>query len=711
MQIKKINYLYICLFFTILVGVMAISNNVYNSSIESKIKDNKLEIHSAEELCDFSDSVNSGTNYQGIRVVLENDIDLGEVGFYFHPIGVYDGGNYFFGIFDGQGHTIRNIVIDSKKGDANNGLFGVLGGTVCNLVIENGIINGNESGAICATSFSDESAIYNCAVNNTVVNAVNTDGICGTFDGRRENIIFDNQFVGIEDWGMLEEKQYSLNLNLMKLSEKAFNTPMNRWEIMQDRLVLSGEADNTVEFDLYLLDKKLNDSIKSFYSGSDDAYYIVLSYENVGNTGYIEASDTYGNIQKYDVEFDGEHVTEMNVDFYGRACQIKILRMENTPSIFISTGVEYSEDILIRNKDNELEGTIQVFDENGAENYNHGLEAISGRGYHSWQFARKKGYGLKLLKKGNLLGLGNAENYVLLPGQRDASLLSYVMTMELDKKLDWPYASDYRLVNYYLDGEYQGLYILCEKIETGKNRVNIKERVDNTGAYLYEMRQDCYEGKEVFSVNSGNTYLIRTPKYPKDNEREYSVSLWNEVESGIFSSDGISYAGKHYTEYIDLPSWARLFMVFELNGEYSIHGSLYFYKESDAMGDGKLYALQPWDVEHSFIKFDHINESVFREISPNDIGGLLRTLAEKDEMREAEWKCWNEEVRPAIVDLIASDAENGRSFLWETVDKYSLASKANEAKWGEEHNFADKATSIEQWIEERVKVLDQERFY
>lgn len=33
-------------------------------------------------------------------------------------------------------------------------------------------------------------------------------------------------------------------------------------------------------------------------------------------------------------------------------------------------------------------------------------------------------------------------------------------------------------INYYLDGEYQGLYILYDKIETRKRFFNIRERVD-----------------------------------------------------------------------------------------------------------------------------------------------------------------------------------------------------------------------------------------
>ena len=48
--------------------------------------------------------------------------------------------------------------------------------------------------------------------------------------------------------------------------------------------------------------------------------------------------------------------------------------------------------------------------------------------------------------------------------------------------------------------------------------------------------------------------------------------------------------GKHFTEYIDLTSFANQWMIYELNMEISVNSSVYFYKDTDAHGDGKLHA-------------------------------------------------------------------------------------------------------------------------
>ena len=91
-----------------------------------------FEISSPEELIEFSNSVNQGNEYIGKQIILTNDIDMSEIS-NFIPIGVYNSNHYFYGIFNGKGHTISNLVIDCTEGDSNNGLFGSLGGTVCNL--------------------------------------------------------------------------------------------------------------------------------------------------------------------------------------------------------------------------------------------------------------------------------------------------------------------------------------------------------------------------------------------------------------------------------------------------------------------------------------------------------------------------------------------------------------------------------------------------
>ena len=80
----------------------------------------ELHIYNASELIAFSKNVNSGSDYSGTTVFLDADIDFsGGLSWQFEPIGK----NYDFQeTFDGQGHTISNLVISSSSLYA--GLFG-----------------------------------------------------------------------------------------------------------------------------------------------------------------------------------------------------------------------------------------------------------------------------------------------------------------------------------------------------------------------------------------------------------------------------------------------------------------------------------------------------------------------------------------------------------------------------------------------------------
>ena len=94
-----------------------------------------MVIHSANDLIEFSNAVNSGeTSFFGATVLLGSDIDFSEgLSELFSPIGNYSG-SHFDGTFDGQGHTISNLAMEPPL--QFFGLFGFLGGSIRNVVID-----------------------------------------------------------------------------------------------------------------------------------------------------------------------------------------------------------------------------------------------------------------------------------------------------------------------------------------------------------------------------------------------------------------------------------------------------------------------------------------------------------------------------------------------------------------------------------------------
>ena len=145
-------------------------------------------ISSAADLVSLADSVNgnddlsygSGSNvysktFSGEYFALQNDIDMS--GVEFTPIG--NGFSYrFCGVFDGQGHTIKNLTV-STGSSGYAGLFGYADTTsvIKNLTIENASISAtsNYAGGVAAMSYGE---IEGCHVTGTITNtAIGCAGI------------------------------------------------------------------------------------------------------------------------------------------------------------------------------------------------------------------------------------------------------------------------------------------------------------------------------------------------------------------------------------------------------------------------------------------------------------------------------------------------------------------------------------------------------
>ena len=121
---------------------------------------------------------------------LTQDIDLS--GAEWTPIG--DGDNRFRGVFDGQGHVIRNLTITGEDNE-DNGLFGYCNNAIIkNIGLEDTIIHVNRNipdAPVCAggiSGVSTSSTISNCYNTGYISsfsynNESSAGGICGSYDG------------------------------------------------------------------------------------------------------------------------------------------------------------------------------------------------------------------------------------------------------------------------------------------------------------------------------------------------------------------------------------------------------------------------------------------------------------------------------------------------------------------------------------------------
>ena len=142
--------------------------NKNGNSEEPPVEKKPLEIDSAEDLVTLSKMDISDRD-----IILTKDIDM--EGLEFTPL---NGSVLYNGIFDGQGHVIKNLSI-SNTGKNCTGLIGCVGldGTVKNLGLENVSITGsNNTGGVAGVMMG---TVSSCYVTGSVSGGMDVGGITG----------------------------------------------------------------------------------------------------------------------------------------------------------------------------------------------------------------------------------------------------------------------------------------------------------------------------------------------------------------------------------------------------------------------------------------------------------------------------------------------------------------------------------------------------
>lgn len=154
------------------------------------------QIGTAEGLKWFRDKVNSATKTADTQICAELTKDIDLSGEAWTPIGIggafYAGTPPYSGTFDGKGHTIKNLSIDSSAHYV--GLFGyVYGGTIRNLTVSGSVKGSEHTGGIAGAA--NGGTFENCA-NQCAVQGGTTGGIIGFATEEGTLIVRDCYNVG-----------------------------------------------------------------------------------------------------------------------------------------------------------------------------------------------------------------------------------------------------------------------------------------------------------------------------------------------------------------------------------------------------------------------------------------------------------------------------------------------------------------------------------
>lgn len=217
---------------------------------------------------------------------------------------------------------------------------------------------------------------------------------------------------------------------------------------------------------------------------------------------------------------------------------------------------------------------------------------IRGRGNSSWYNAEKKSYRLKFESKESLLGRPEDKSWSLIANYFDKTLLRNELGFHMSRISSIAYtpATDY--VEVWLNGSYEGVYVLCDHLKTGSHRVDAD--------YLMEIDVRAEEEDIKITVpHLGQPVVVKDPddiSYESD-EYAYISGFLNDAETRLYS-DAFASAADGYRKVYDVDTFVDWYLVNEIakNNDAVLYTSCYMNHS-----EGGLLCMGPvWDFDIAF---------------------------------------------------------------------------------------------------------------
>ena len=374
----------------------------------------------------------------------------------------------------------------------------------------------------------------------------------------------------------------------------------------------------------------------------------------------------------------------------------------NLPIVIIETGGKAI------NSESKLTATMKIID-NGSGRRNKVTDKPNGydgkigiklRGNSSLYFEQKR---FTIETRDNdgkalnaeLLGMPADNDWVLLAPYNDISMMRDPFAFDLWNEMGH-WAPRNRYCEVVIDGNYVGVYILCEKIKRGENRLDIAKLkpTDNSGIDLtggYIVRIDPAEGNEPYFTSDvpgitsmggggfgggfpggmggfgggfggGFNTVTWTYYYPKSDkiteEQQKYISDYIKTVEKVIQSDNFADPDEGYAKYISVQSFVDYFIHTELSlNADGLKRSAYFYKKKqnpDGTG-GKLHAGTVWDYNLAygncnFCNANKIDAWVYEGGETNPTPAMWKRLTEDPAFMDkvkARWK----ELRKGVLSI------------------------------------------------------------
>ncbi|MBK7528265.1 MAG: CotH kinase family protein [Sphingobacteriales bacterium] len=367
-----------------------------------------------------------------------------------------------------------------------------------------------------------------------------------------------------------------------------------------------------------------------------------------------------------------------------------------------------------------------------------GFANVELRGQSSLGFP-KKSYGVETCNAEGqdstvaILNFPEESDWVLHASYADKSIMRNVLAHHLFNEMGH-YSPRTQYVELFVNGTYQGLYVLMEKIKRDKKRVDIAKLTpidtagaDITGGYIIKVDKGD-DGGWISKHESivDDTYCYYQFVYPKKDElqpkqAEYIQAFIDSIEEGLFAKNFYNFSGVRYNEYIDMTSFTDNFIINEITKNVDAYRLSTFFHKHKITSCGKLSAGPLWDFDLSFRNADYCDGW-----NPN--GWLYEQYCDysyfappmffykmlDDTLFLNALRCRWEDLRTnklhtdtlfAFIDQTAAnidEAQQRNYQLWQTWGKYVWPNPQPLA-----NNYQEEIDALKAWLGKRLKWMDE----
>lgn len=460
---------------------------------------------------------------------------------------------------------------------------------------------------------------------------------------------------------------------------------------------------------------------------------LVNNGQNPNGTWYLRVHDGYngdeGTLQNWSITFGNTPASYFQ--FQESDLPIVVINTNgqsivDDPKIMVDMGIIYNGP----NVRNHL---------SDPKNEYNGKAGIEIRGNYSASLPQKP-YDFELQDvNGNaidapLLGMPAESDWLLLANYNDKSFARNVLPFQLFDTMGH-YSIRCRLVDVVLNGEYNGIYLLSEKIKRDSSRIDIPKLEPNettgqdlTGGYIIKI--DYWDNSNSWllshhpigypDVDVHMVYYYPKPEEIVPEQKNYIQDFINQFENALYGVD-FDDPEVGYRRFINVSSFIDYFLISEVtrNGD-GYKKSRYFYKDKDK-ADGtfrKLKAGPVWDFDWALKDMwqgaDDGSEFMYPLVD-QDVkapGWYIRLL--QDPLFADELRCRYEDLRRSVlseaylfakVDSVAALVHESQAWHFDKWGNLGVATGTPEIQ-APSQSYAEEVQRLKDWLHRRIVWLD-----